>query len=131
VFTVNRSAQPEAPAAYRTADSPETPVYNAFLALQRGDIATARAQYSRRILDQQEENYDPFVGRGYIDDRTSRRLRIISTEIDPENPDKALVTIAIDSYSPGGLFGGGYTSSMRRTIQVIREDGQSMETGYR
>jgi hypothetical protein len=124
VVTVNRNAQPEPPAEYRTDDSPETPVYNAFLALRRGDIATARAQYSQRILEQHKDDYDPFVGRGYVDEQMARRLRILSTEIDSQDPNKALVTIVIDSYYPGGLFSGSNTSSMRRTLQVIREDGQ-------
>jgi hypothetical protein len=124
IITVNRNAPPDAPAEYRTDDSPETPVFNAFLALQRGDIGTAREQYSERILNDHEENYDPFVGRGYVNDSSARRLRVLSTEIDSEDADKALVIIAIDSYYPGGLFGGNNTSTMQRTLQVIREDGQ-------
>jgi hypothetical protein len=123
VITVNRTgATGEAPLEYRTVDEPATPVYNAFLAMQRGDVATAREQYSKRILEEQRNGYDPFVGRGYVDERNSRRLRIVESEIDANDPDKALVTIEIDSYYPGGLFGGGNTSSIRRTLQVIREE---------
>lgn len=125
VITVNRSgAAPEAPAEYRTADEPATPVYNAFLAMQRGDVATAREQYSSRILEGQDDGYDPFAGRGYVDERNSRRLRILETEIDAQDPNQALVTMEIDSYYPGGLFGGGNTSTVRRTLQVVREDGR-------
>jgi hypothetical protein len=125
VVTVSRRGQePTAPPAYRSDDAADTPVYNAFVAIQRGDFATARAQYSKRVLESQKDNYDPFSGRGYVDERGSRRLRIIETQIDPNDPNKATVTIVIDSYYPGGLFGGGNTSSMRRTVQVVREDGK-------
>lgn len=126
VITVSRTnQQPTEPEEYRTADEPATPVWNAFLALRRGDIVKAREQYSERILtEQKENNYDPFTSRGYVDDRSATRLRILDTQIDPENPNLAFVTISIDRYYPGGLFDGGNTSSMRRTIQVIREDGR-------
>jgi hypothetical protein len=124
VVTVSlRGGQTAQPEEYQTADDPTTPVYNAFLALERGDIATAREQYSRRILEEQRKNnYDPFTSRGYTDQRTSRRLRILEVSIDPDDPNKALVTIVIDTYYPGGLFGGGNTSSLRRTVQIVRED---------
>ncbi|MCL4859452.1 MAG: hypothetical protein KJZ93_08595 [Caldilineaceae bacterium] len=125
VVTVNRTSGDNVPpTTYRTADEPATPVYNAFVAMQRGDAATARAQYSQRILaEQAKTNFDPFLNRGYIDGRNARRLRIMETQMDANDPNRALVTIAIDSYYPGGLFSGGSTSTMRRTLQVIREDG--------
>src|SRR3712207_6432096 len=105
VVTVNRGSQPAQLEEYRTADEPTTPVYNAFLALQRGDVATARAQYSKRILDEhRQNNYDPFTGRGYLNDRTSRRLRIVETNVDTDDPNQALVTIVVDTYYPSGLF---------------------------
>lgn len=124
IITVNRSQGEPAELAYRTEDDPATPVWNAFVAFQRGDIATARAQYSSRLLDdQRRNNFDPFTGRGYVDDRTAQRLRIIQVERDPADPDRAYVTIAVDRYYPGGLFGSGDTSTSRRTLQVVREDG--------
>jgi hypothetical protein len=126
VVTVSlRSGQTARPEEYRTADDPTTPVYNAFLALERGDLATAREQYSQRILDEQRKNdYDPFTSRSYTDERTSRRLRILNASIDPNDPNQAAVTIVVDTYYPGGLFSGGNTSSLRRTVQVVREDGR-------
>jgi hypothetical protein len=125
VITVTRSGSQDAPpASYMTEDDPATPVYNAFVALENGDIATAREQYSKRIRDDiAKNNYDPFSGRGYTDNR-SRRLRIVETKIDENSPDRAQVTIVVDTYYPGGLFSGGNTTSMQRTIEVIREDGQ-------
>jgi hypothetical protein len=123
VITVNRSGvAPAAPPDYRTVDEPATPVYNAFLAMQRGDVVTAREQYSSRILAGHKDGYDPFTGRGYIDEHNASRLRILKTEIDPQEPNQALVTVEIDRYYSGGLFGGGSTSSVRRTLQVVRED---------
>ena len=50
VFTVNRNGGMEAQESYRAEDAPETPVYNAFLALKNGDLATARAQYSLSLI---------------------------------------------------------------------------------
>jgi hypothetical protein len=124
VITVNRSQGEPAELTYRTADDPATPVWNAFVALQRGDISTARTQYSQRLLDDQQRNgFDPFTGRGYVDDRQAQRLRMVEVEIDPADPARAYVTVAIDRYYPGGLFGGGNTSSSRRTLQVVREEG--------
>lgn len=131
VVTVNRGGGQGAPVqAYRTADEPTTPVYNAFLALQRGDVTTARAQYSQRLLaEQAKSNFDPFTGRGYTNDSTSRRLRIEETTIDADDPNRALVTIVVDTYYPGGLFDSGNTSSMQRTVQVVREaNGWKLDT---
>jgi hypothetical protein len=125
VITVSRDrGQDAAQTSFMTEDDPAAPVYNAFVALQNSDIATAREQYSQRIRDDiAENNYDPFSGRGYMDNQ-SRRLRIIETKIDDNNSNRAQVSIVVDTYYPGGLFGGGTTSSMQRTIEVIREDGQ-------
>lgn len=124
VITVNRSRGEPAELTYRTADEPATPVWNAFVALQRGDVATARAQYSSRLLDDQRRNgFDPFTGRGYGDNRTAQRLRIVEAEPDLASADRAYVTIVVDRYYPGGLFGGGNTHSSRRTLQVVREEG--------
>ena len=124
VVTVSRTnQQATTPEEYRSADEPATPVWNAYLAMQRGDIVKAREQYSERILaDQKKNNYDPFTNRGYVDDRTATRLRILETQIDPDNAALAFVTISLDRYYPGGLFDGGNTSSSKRTLQVIRED---------
>jgi hypothetical protein len=107
---------------YRTQDTPEAPVYNAFLALQRGDVTKAREQYSEAILEQfQKDNYDPFVGR--TNSASSQRLRILKTELVPDDPDRALVTFMQDTYNQGGPFGAGSTWSREITVEVIREDG--------
>jgi hypothetical protein len=111
--------------AYVDDNQPESPVHNAFVALQRGDRTRARAQYSQAVLADidNERGYDPFSGRA--GDQASRRLRIVGVEIDPDNPDIALVTFVQDTYTRGGgLFGAGNTYSQQRTAEVIREDGQ-------
>jgi hypothetical protein len=111
--------------AYQTEDAPATPVYNVFVALRKGDLVTARQQYSQRVLDEQKKNnYDPLSSRGYSDDRTARRLRILTTAIDASDPNKATVEFAVDTYYAGGLFRGGDTASYRRTVAVVREEGR-------
>lgn len=110
-------------AAYEEDGTPGAAVYNAFIALQKGDLYAARALYSERVLkDIAEQNYDPFAGRG--SDTTARRLRIVEVKVDPSNEDRALVTFIQDTYNQGGLFGGGETWSRRGVVEVVREDGQ-------
>ena len=49
---------------YMAQDTPEAPVYNAFLALQRGDLTKAREQYSQAVLDGfEKDGYDQLAGR--------------------------------------------------------------------
>ena len=110
-----------------TDDAPGTPVHNAFVALQKGDLFTAREQYSARILD--EENGDIRLWPIERNQQTTkpriptRRLRILSVEIDDKNPDQALVTFVQDTYRSDGPFGTGSTWSNQRTVEVVREDG--------
>ncbi|RIK35631.1 MAG: hypothetical protein DCC57_23170 [Chloroflexi bacterium] len=109
--------------AYLEDNSPEAPVHNAFVALQRGDRTRARAQYSQAILDELdgEKGWDPFSGT--MGDRAARRLRIVSVQPDAEDADRALVSFVIDTYSRGGLFGAGSTWSREGTVEVVREEG--------
>jgi hypothetical protein len=124
VVTVNlNNGQGTDTLTYRTADEPTTPVYNAYLALRKGDRNTARAQYSQRVLaEQTKNNYDPFVNLGYVNQDSPLRLRILEAEPDASDPNLVYVTIAVDRYYASGPFGGGNTSSTRRTLQVIREE---------
>ena len=123
VVTVSRSTGQEE-TSYRTGDTPEVPVVNAFLALQNGDLAMARAQYSADVLETVDSTtgYGPLRGEGYYGDG-SRRLRITATRVDPNEPARAYVTAAVDTYSTGGLFNSGSTWTMERIIEVIREEG--------
>lgn len=125
VFTVNRNSGAETPESYRTEDAPETPVYNAFLALKTGDLATARAQYSAQVLEEaaSERGYGPLRGESYGYSDTARRMRILDVRADPQDADRAYVTVAVDTYSTGGLFNRGSTWTMERSVEVIREDG--------
>ncbi|MCC6457331.1 MAG: hypothetical protein IT328_20420 [Caldilineaceae bacterium] len=107
---------------YLPLDTPEAPVYNAFLALQRGDYTQARAQYSQATLDQfAKDNYDPFAGRS-TSPTSSQRLRILKSEPIADDPDRAIVTFVQDTYNQGGLFGSGSTWSREGTVEVVRED---------
>jgi hypothetical protein len=125
LVTVNIQGAGEAPPAYRTEDAPETPIYNAFLALKAGDIAMARAQYSKRVLEEveSERGYGPLRGDAYIYGDAARRLRILNVRMDPENANRAYVTVAIDAYATGGLFSSGSTWTSERIVEVVREDG--------
>jgi hypothetical protein len=110
--------------AYRTDDTPEAPVVNAFLALQNGDLAKARDQYTQAVLTRvdQDPGYGPLRGQNYYID-SSRRLRVTETRLDPDNADRAYVTAAVDTYSTGGLFSSGSTYTSERVVEVVREDG--------
>lgn len=123
VVTVNRGTGRGAE-SYRTEDAAETPVVNAFLALQNGDIAMARQQYSKQALKESEgdKGYGPLHGEPYYGD-TARRLRLLTTRVDPNDSARAYVTVALDTYSTGGLFNSGETWSTDRVIEVVHEDG--------
>lgn len=122
VVTVSRGKAPTEE-TYRTEDVPETAVVNAFLALQKGDLAKARDQYTESVLGRVEKDpgYGPLRGQAYYGD-TSRRLRITETRIDPDDPNRAYVTAAVDNYSTGGLFNSGSTYTSERVVEVVRED---------
>lgn len=125
LVTVYWSGPNRQAAEYRTDNAPETAVYNAFLALRKGDMVKARDQYSAKVLkdvDTQEGYYGPLRG-SYYTDETARRLRILKSELDPKNPDRAYVTAAVDTYAGGGLFDSGSTWSSERVVEVVREDG--------
>lgn len=124
VITVNRSGN-TALQEYRSDDAPETPVVNAFLALQQGDLATARRQYSEAVLARAEDDksYGPLNGQTYYPSDSSRRLRLVETRIDPQDSNIAYVTAAVDNYSTGGIFNGGSTWTSERVVEVVREEG--------
>ncbi len=116
---------------YLPLDTPEAPVFNAFLAFQRGDITEARAQYSETMIAEMKKDqggYDPFIGRGNMSN-SNQRLRVTNTEIDPEDEDRAIVTVVIDTYSSGGPFGSGSSWSREFTVEVVRtEDGWKLNS---
>lgn len=115
---------------YLPLDTPEAPVYNAFLAFQRGDLTKAREQYSQQVLDEygKDSSYDQFAGRT-TSSSSSQRLRILKTEAIPDDPDRMLVTFVQDTYNQGGLFGSGDTWSREGTVEVVHEeDGWKINT---
>ena len=126
-FTISRTTNSSEPAAYLTEDAPATPVVNAFLAYQDGDIPKARAQYSKEVLarvdDAEGGGYGPLRGEYYGSADANRRLRVLKEQLDDTNPDRAYVTVAIDTYNTGGLFNRGDTWSSERVVEVVREDG--------
>jgi hypothetical protein len=130
VITVSISGGTGAQAQeYMPLDTPEAPVYNAFLALQRGDLTKAREQYSEQVLEEFGRNdYDPLAGR-VTSTNMSQRLRILKTEPVTDDSDRALVTFAQETYYQGGPFGSGSTSSREGTVEVVHEeDGWKINT---
>ena len=114
---------------YMAPDTPEAPVFNAFLALQRGDLTTARSQYSQEVLDGfAKDGYDQLSGRSNSSNN-SQRLRITKSEIVTDDPDRALVSYVIDNYNQGGPFGSGSTWTREGIIEVVHEeDGWKINT---
>ena len=127
IFTVSRTNNSGSQAAYVTEDAAETPVINAFLALQNGDIPKAREQYSAEVLARVDSteggSYGPLRGQYYGNTDANRRVRVLKVQVDEDDPNRAYVTVAIDSYSSGGLFNSGSTWSSERVIEVVREEG--------
>jgi hypothetical protein len=123
VVTVNRGTG-RGTESYRTDNAPETPVVNAFLALQNGDLATARQQYSKQVLKDAEDDKStgPLRGEPYYGD-AARRMRLLTTRVDPSDSARAYVTVALDTYSTGGPFNSGETWSTERIVEVVGEDG--------
>ncbi|HEY54298.1 MAG TPA: hypothetical protein G4N94_12680 [Caldilineae bacterium] len=113
---------------YLTEDTPEAAVHNAFVAFMKQDYAKARQYYSAQVLDN-EGRGEPFPGKGgriYPHD-ANQRLRIRS--VDYLEDGEAIVTVVIDYYAPGGLFGGGDAWSRKMVLRVVREeDGWKIDT---
>lgn len=128
VLTVNLTDGSTSQAPALAPDSPAAPVVAAILAVQEGDVATARAQYTEDVLAQYEKNgYDPVANAATFaaNDQSSRRMRIVevsSPETDADGEEVAYVTIAEDNFSGGGLFGRS-TWSNQRVLRVERVDG--------
>lgn len=125
IVTVNRTGGgSQAQANYLTEDTPAATVYNAFLALQKGDRETMRQQYSQAVLSEVDKNdqYGPLGKLSTQNNMPARRLRILTEESNSNDPTKATVTFEIDNYSTGGLFDAGNTWSSQRVVPLVRED---------
>lgn len=137
LITVSVSAKHNDAVAYLSGSGPADPVYNAVLAAQRGEIATARQQFSQEVLDSYEEQgYDPITNAAasFANDQNARRIRIIKVEnVAPEGvvndsslvidttAQQAFVTIAEDYFYSGGLLSRN-TYSNQRIIRVVNEN---------
>ncbi len=120
VISVNRAAPSAGEPGYQTDDSPAAPVYNLFLALEAGNIAGARRYYTEAALAEMDKT----GGMGPLESyrpNGSQRLRITDVSTDDAEPDRAYVTIVIDTYDNNGLFGSGSSYSYERTVEVVRE----------
>lgn len=123
VITANLRSAPaqDVPLTYLDEDSPQAVVYNAYVATRYGDATKLEDLYSASVLAEEEMRWmrNQMVSRS----DQQQRMRILRVEQLTEN--RALVTIAIDYYyQSGGLFNSGSSSTNRRDISVIREDGR-------
>ncbi|MCB0115067.1 MAG: hypothetical protein R2873_01225 [Caldilineaceae bacterium] len=121
----NRGAADATP-NYLDEDSPSAAVYNAYVAFLNNDVTTARQYYSADVLAQAEENRT-FEDRFYYGRTQNQRLRILNVE--ERGDSEAIVSIAIDRYSGGGIFNSGSTWTDRQSIPVTREaDGWKIDS---
>jgi hypothetical protein len=121
IVSVNLTGDREPP-AYLENDTPAAPVYNAFLALQQGDVTKARSYYNDDAFAE-SEGVPSFPPLESYPSGTARRLRITDVQVDESNPDRALVTFTLDTYWNAGPFGSGSIDSYERTVEVVKEDG--------
>jgi len=108
-------------ATYLVEDSPEAVVHNAFLAFLNQDVAKARQYYTAEVLEDDLKG-ERFPGErsSYYTDNTNQRLQI--KNVSHVDDGEAMVTVVIDYYSSGGLFGGGNTWSRERMLKVIEKE---------
>lgn len=108
-------------ATYLDEETPEAVVHNAFLAFLNQDVAKARQYYTVEVLEGDLKR-ERFPGERYSDytDNTNQRLQI--KDVNHVADGEAMVTVVIDYYSSGGLFGGGNTWSRERMLKVIQEE---------
>ncbi len=124
VITVNlTSGEGWGEASYLDEDAPEAVVHNAFVAFLNQDFAKARQYYSAEVF-KEDERAERFPGERefYYPTDMNRRLRIKSVNYVDDG--EAMVTVTIDYYSAGGLFGGGNTWSRERMLKVVQEEGE-------
>ncbi|MEM7534607.1 MAG: hypothetical protein AAF639_20670 [Chloroflexota bacterium] len=124
VITVQRSdGNTTNTLTYIEDDTPAAPVQNAFVAFHQGDLLKAKEQFTTDVIeDAGKDSYGPFGGNRMLDERP-RRLRIADVQQGADDADEAIVIFELDTYSGGGLFGGGDTWSYRSSVTVIREEG--------
>ncbi len=121
VLTLSLANDTTAPSAadYLEEDSPSAAVYNAYVAFLNNDMSTARQYYSAGMLEEVDKD-GTFKDRMYYSRPENQRLRILNVE--ERGEDSALVSIAVDHYSGGGLFNSGSTWTDQQTVPVVREE---------
>jgi hypothetical protein len=130
VVTVNLSSgTPTAARSPVEPESPAAPVVAAILAVQQGDVSTARAQFTAEALaDYETRGYDPIANSAMAaaNSQNAQRVRIVNISAVTQNEegrDQAFVTIAEDNFSGGGGLFGRSTWSSQRLVRVEREEG--------
>jgi acyl-CoA synthetase (AMP-forming)/AMP-acid ligase II len=108
---------------YLAEDSPQAAVYNAFVALQKGDMNQARTYYSTQVLEEMDGDMYRDQMRYRIQDQRMRRMRITQVDMDATDPNRALVSYSLDNFYRGGPFNSGSTYTNTGVVNVVREDG--------
>lgn len=122
VGTILVAGEQPAELTYLNEDRPAAVVHDAYVAFLKSDAATARQYYSQRIVDEADKNntfenhFSPYP------DVRNQRLRVL--EVEMQTQETALVEIAVDRYSAGGLFDSSSIWTDRYSLALIREEGQ-------
>lgn len=104
---------------YLEQDTPDGVVHDAYVAFLRRDTERLQGYYSQRVREIFDRD-QRWPGRDYYLDSSSRRMRIEKVEMDGD--DRATVTMAIDTYNRGGLFGQGGVWTSRQVLALVREE---------
>ncbi|MCL4835018.1 MAG: hypothetical protein KJZ86_21430 [Caldilineaceae bacterium] len=117
--TLGPSQGTTAEEVYLEQDTPEGVVHDAFIAFLRRDTERMKGYFSKRVQDTFDRD-QRWPNLDYYPDTNSRRMRIESVDQPSEN--RATVTVAIDNYSPGGIFNQGNVWTNRQLLTLVKEE---------
>ncbi|GEM_PF-4388836 len=126
VAVVNLGRPPDRFPAYRQEDTPEAAVHNLVVATVQEDRERLRELVTQETLEWWAEQeairpMPPLPELPLWGNWEDMRVRILRVE--PVDPDKVQVTLAIDRFRSGGLFDSNvWTETV--VLTVVREDGR-------
>ncbi len=126
VVVVNLGSPPDRIPTYREENTPEAVVHDLVVATVQEDMDRLRELVTRETLEwwaEQEELHPvpPLPQLPLWGSWENMRVRILRVE--PVDPDKVQVTLAIDRFQSGGLFNTDvWTETV--VLTVVREDGR-------
>lgn len=119
VATLRPAQNETAQEVYLEEDTPEAVVHDMYVAFLKHDVVRMKGYFSQRVRENFEQNQRwPEIQ--YYPDTSSRRMRIVTVEI--QGQDRAMVTMDIDNYSPGGLFSSNNVWTNRQLLSLVREE---------